>query len=42
MLLSAIMHLDYAVLLALAVLATSLLSSLIGMWRELKTAWKKS
>ena len=42
MLLSAIMHLDYALLLTLAVLAMPLLLSLVGMGIELKAAWRKS
>ena len=42
MLLTVIMHLDCAVLLALAALAASLLSSLVVMGRELKAAWVKS
>lgn len=42
MLLSAVAHLDYAVLLAVAALATTLLVSLVGLARELKAAWIKS
>jgi Flp pilus assembly pilin Flp len=41
MLLSILAHLDYAVLLALFALAASMLSSLVGIGRELKAVWMK-